>query len=123
MAYDHFDASRPDVAAGGATRVSEVGFARTNDVALADMLASMGWMDNFNVSIVAGTALAPTELRATNGSQIVKTAITYGSGVTAGLPTVIVLSKSTDTGATFSSIRTCTIAYDGSGNFVATTWS
>lgn len=123
MSYTHFDAARPDVAAGGATRTTEIGYARSNDVALADMLAAFAGMDNFNLSISAGTADVPTEMLATNGSQIVKMGFTYGAGVTADLVTVITLSKSTDTGSTYSSIRTCTIAYDGSGNFVSTTWS
>lgn len=123
MPYTHFDASRPNVAADGATRTTEIGYARSNDTALSDMLAAMGFMDNFNVTISAGTALVPAEILATNGTQIVKTAITYGAGVTAGLPTVIVLSKSVNSGGSYSSMRTCTLAYDGSGNFVSTTWS
>lgn len=123
MTYAAFTASRPDVAAGGATRSSEIGYARSNLTALADMLAAFAGMDNFNVTISAGTADVPTEVLATNGSQVVKVALTYGSGVTADLVTVVTLSKSTDSGSTYSSIRTCTITYDGSGDFVSTTWS
>jgi hypothetical protein len=123
MAYDPFDPARPDLAYGGATRSSEIAETRANLTALADMMASLGWMDNFNVTISAGPADAPTEILATNGSQIVKTNITYGAGVTAGLPTVIVEHKSTDTGATYDSIRTGTISYDGSANFVSLVWT
>ena len=123
MAYTPFNAARPDVAATGATRTSEIDFARSNDTALADMLASIGWMDNFNLSITGGTALVPTQILATNGTQRVKLDITYGSGVTAGLVTVIAVSKSINGGSSYSSVRTCTVAYDGSGNFLSTTWS
>ncbi len=121
MSYVHFDAATPDPSVG--SRTDNFIEARDNGVALADMLAALGWMDNFNFSITAGPADAPTQTLQTNGSQVVKTDITYGSGATAGLPTVIVLSKSTNSGSTYDSIRTCTISYDGSGNLTATTWS
>lgn len=123
MAYTHFTAARPDVAAGGATRTSEINYARSNDTALADMLTAFTGMRGFDVSITASTADGPTTVLATNSNQIVKKVITYGTGITAGLPVTIVYSKSVDTGATYDSIATCTIAYDGSGNFVSTTWS
>ena len=123
MAYTPFNPDRPDVAAVGATRLSEITHARNNLTALADMMAAFAAMDNFNLSISAGTADVPTEMLATNGSQIVKIGFTYGSGVTADLVTVITISKSINTGGSYDSVRTCTIAYDGSGNFVSTTWS
>lgn len=123
MSYTAFTAARPDVAAGGATRTSEIGYARSNDSALMDLLAQMSNGYWFNVSIAASTSDGPTDVRYTNGSQIVKKLITYGSGATAGLPVTVVLSKSTDSGATYSGIATITIAYSGSGDFVSTTWS
>lgn len=123
MSYTPFAADRPDVAAGGATRASEVAYMRSNLNALADMLASMGWMDLYDVEISAGTADVPAEMLMTNGTQVVKVGLTYGSGVTADLVEVITLSKSTDGGSTYNSIRTCTVTYDGSGNFVSTAWT
>lgn len=123
MAYPAFTAPRPDVAAGGATRSSEISYARSNDAALMDLLAQLGSGYFFNISITASTSDGPTIVLYTNSSQIVKKVITYGSGATAGLPVTVVLSKSTDTGSTYQSIATITYAYDGSGNFLTSTWS
>jgi hypothetical protein len=123
VSYDAFDPARPDLAFGGATRSSEIVETRANLTALADMIAALGAMDLFNTTIGAGPADAPTQILETNGAQIVKIDITYGAGVTAGLPTVIVYSKSTDTGATYSSIRTLTVSYDGAAAFVSAVWS
>lgn len=121
MAYVPFDPAVPDVSTD--TRKEAIDNARTNLTALADILASMGWMDEFDVTISAGTADVPTEILATNGVQVVKIGITYGSGATAGLPTVIVLSKSVNSGGAYDSVRTATISYDGSANFVSLVWT
>jgi len=121
MAYTAFNPALPDVAAG--TRTAEITAARTNLTALMDLLAQLGNGYFFNISITASTSDGPTTVLYTNGTQIVKKVITYGSGVTAGLPVTVVLSKSTDTGATYNSIATITYAYDGSGNFLTSTWS
>lgn len=123
MPYTHFQGDRPDIAVSGANRLSEIGFARSNEVALADMLASMGWMDMFNVTITGGTALVPTEIQSRNANQIVRTEIAYGTGALANLPITITLSKSLDSGATWLGMRTCSITYDGSGHFVSSDWS
>lgn len=121
MTYAAFDPAVPDVSTD--TRKEAIDNARNNLTALADLMASVGFMDNFNLTIDAGTADVPTRMLATNGTQVVKIEFTYGAGVTADLVTVITLSKSTNSGSSYDSMRTCTIAYDGSANFVSTTWS
>src|SRR4051794_40227552 len=78
--YDNFDAALPDLAAGTPhdTRLGAVNDTRVNLVALQDMMAAFAVMDNFDLAITASTADGPTQLTATNGTQVVKTDLTYG---------------------------------------------
>ena len=121
MAYVPFDPAVPDVSTD--TRKEAIDNARTNLTALADMMAALCGMQGFDLEITASSADGPTEVLATNGTQIVKKAITYGSGATAGLPVTIVYSKSTNGGSSYDSIATQTINYDGSGNFTDYSWA
>lgn len=124
MAYTAFNTARPDVAAGGATRTSEINYARSNDNALRDMLAAFAGAVGFNVSITAGTVLKPTTVLATNSNQVLKKVITYGAGVTADLPVTVVYSKSVGgVNGTYDSIATVTYSYDANGDFTGSTWS
>jgi len=123
MSYKIFEPSRPDVAASGATRTTEITYTRENLTALMDLLAQGGIGQGFDISIVSSTSDGPTDVRYTNSNQIVKKNITYGSGATAGLPVTVELYKSTDTGATFIYMAQVDYAYDGSGNFLTSTWS
>lgn len=126
MSYTLFDGSYPDVAASAPhdTRTAAFNDARNNLTALADMLAAIAGMQGFDVEIVTSSGDGPTEVTATNGLQVVKKEITYGtSGVTDGLPVTCDYSKSTDGGGTWDSIATQTFNYDGSGNFTDYAWS
>lgn len=123
MAYVQFDPARPDTGAVGATRQSEIKWARDNLTAIQDMLAAFAGMRGFNVTVTAGTLIKPTTILATNSTQVVRQVITYGSGVTADLPVTIVYSKSVNSGGAYDTIATNTITYDASGNFDHNTWS
>jgi hypothetical protein len=122
MTYALFDPAVPDVSTD--TRKEAIDNARHNLTALADMLAAFAGMQGFDVAIVTSTSDGPTEVTATNGTQIVKKVITYGtSGVTDGLPVTCDYSKSTNGGSSYDSIATQTFNYDGSGNFTDYAWS
>jgi len=70
------------------------------------------------------TAAAPQSLAYTKSTERVRAALTWGTtGGEAGSVTVAVYSYSSDSGATYSTIGTKTVTYDGSGNVTATTWS
>lgn len=126
MTYALFDPDYPDVAASAPhdTRTAAINDARNNLTALADMLAAFAGMQAFDLEIVTETADGPTEITLTNGLQVVKKVITYGtSGVTDGLPITCDYSKSLDGGSSWDSIATQTFNYDGSGNFTDYAWS
>lgn len=66
----------------------------------------------------------PQSLLYTKTTERVRAALTWGTaGGEAGNVTVAVYGYSSDSGATYSTIKTNTITYDGSGNVTATTWS
>lgn len=53
MAYTPFNPDRPDVAAVGATRLSEITHARNNLTALADMMAAFAAINTATASATA----------------------------------------------------------------------
>lgn len=73
---------------------------------------------------VNAAADQPRTLAYTKSTERIRAALTWGtSGGSLGNVTVAVYSYSSDSGATYSTIGTKTITYDGSGNVTATTWS
>lgn len=67
---------------------------------------------------------APRVMTWTKSTERIRAALTWGTtGGEAGNVTVAVYSYSSDSGATYSTIGTKTVTYDGSGNVVSTLWS
>jgi hypothetical protein len=120
MSYNHFDPDVPDVTAG--SRKDEIDATRYNLAALQDMLAGV-LMEGFDYAITAGTTDTPTQITFTKGTQVVKYDLTYGIGPTANLVTSFAVSKSTDSGSSYLSIKTCTITYDANQLVSSYAWS
>lgn len=67
----------------------------------------------------ANTATAPQTVTYTKSTERIKADITYSSG----RPSSVVYRYSSDSGATYSTIGTKSLTFDGSGYFTSSTWS
>jgi hypothetical protein len=121
MPYGYFDSSVPNPsqtvpAMGNSTN--------QNQLALRDMLASMGMVPGFNCSIGAGTTAQPTQFLYKSGVTWIKVDLTWTSGQVVKSAFYI----SYNSGAAYTPMTDAsgnyvmTIAYDGSGFFNGSTW-
>lgn len=121
MPYGYFDPSVPNPSQSPAAMGNSM---NQNQLALRDMLASMGVLPGFACSIGAGTTQQPTQFLYKSGTTWIKVDLTWTSGqVTKVAYYISYNSGSTYTGITDASGNyVMTIAYDGSGFFNGSTW-
>ena len=123
MPYVPFDDTVPDAATES---VAQMGTStRENLAAMRDAVAlgaMPGW--NYSKSNGSGTAEQPQYVLMTQGAEIVRQTLTWGTtGAEAGNVTQILAEYSSTSGASYDAIGTLTVAYDASGNVTTTTWS
>lgn len=121
MAYTLFNGALPNGASQTGAQFGQS--ARDNLNALRDAAILGGGFPGFNLAASGGTAAQPTQLLYSKGTERVRATLTWGTtGGEAGNVTVAVYAYAPDA-ATYSTIGTKTVTYDGSGNVTATTWS
>lgn len=119
MAYEAFDISSP---VATQTAVSAMDSTRKNLNALRDGVV-LGTFKAWNMSVGAPRS-QPTSVLFSKGDERLKMAINYGStGVTDGLPNIMVHTYSSNAASTYITVGTETITYDASGNVQAIAWS
>ena len=97
--------------------------ARHNINAIADAVL-MGALPGYAYSVQSGTNEQPTVVHHTNGNDIIRLEITWGSsGGADGNPTQIIYKVSDNGGTDWTTIKTQTISYDANGNVSSTSWS
>ena len=122
MAYTLFNGALPDGASQAGTAFGQS--TRDNLNALRDACVMAGSFTGWNETPSGGTESQPAQVLSSKGTERVKVAITWGTtGGEAGNPTVYVFSYSNDSGSTYSTIGTLTIAYTSNSYFNGSTWS
>ena len=120
MAYDFLDRSSPVITQTGTVFADK---ARHNINAIADAVL-MGALPGYAYSVQSGTNEQPTVVHHTNGNDIIRLEITWGSsGGADGNPTQIIYKVSDNGGTDWTTIKTQTISYDANGNVSSTSWS
>ncbi len=112
MAYVPFVSDKPDIADDGDIVINNT---RENLMALRDAVVA-GALVGWDMSKTGGAE--PSEILYSKGTERVKLTITWASGN----PTVIVYAYDGDSGASYDTIGTLTLAYS-SGELVTETWS
>lgn len=121
MAYALFDPTKPAAATQAGTAFGQSII--DNFKAIRDSVM-MGNFPGFNMSKTGGTAEQPGVILFTKGTEIVKGTLTWGTtGGEAGNVTVAVYAYSSNSGSSYDTIGTQTMAYDASGNLTTTTWT
>lgn len=121
MAYAPFDGTKPDPATQAGTAI--MNSIKDNERAIYDAI-NIGVLPGFNKSQSGGTAEQPATVLYTNGAEIMREQLTWGTtGGEAGNVTVAVFSKSVNSGTSYDTIKTITLTYDASGNNVSTAWT
>ena len=126
MTYTAFDPALPDASSQNGTQFAQA--TRDNMKALRDASIMGGGFFGWPCAISGGTAERPTTFvygtTPLNGVERVKAVVTWGtSGGEDGNPTQVVYSYSSDSGSSYSTIKTKTITYDSAANVTATSWS
>lgn len=121
MAYTPFDASVPDASTEDLTDMGQS--TRHNLKAIRDAVVA-GNLAGWNLTPAGGTAEQPATLTYAKGTERVRGSLTWGSsGGADGNVTQAVWEYSSNSGGSYDTIGTVTIAYDTSGNVTSTTWS
>lgn len=121
MPYTQFDYTTPNPATQGIVAYSTS--IRTNLAAIRD-IALTGAAPGWNYSWSGGTADKPTYMIWSKGVERVRVTCTWGTtgGATDNL-TVGVFAYSSNSGTSYDTIGTETLAYDANSNLTSTTWS
>lgn len=116
MAYMQYDPDLPNGAHSGPTVIDEI---KDNLLAVRDAAIMGGGFFGWAMTASGGTAAEPVYFTYAKGTERVRATLTWSSGsVTAAL-----YEYSSTGGASYNTIGTKTINYDGSGNVTGTTWS
>lgn len=122
MTYTAFDPLKPDASTQNGTQFAQS--TRDNLRTIRDAVIMGGGFYGWNMAAAGGTAEQPATITYSKGTERVRATLTWGStGGEAGNVTVAVYAYSSNSGTDYDTIGTNTIAYDGSGNVTATTWS
>lgn len=121
--YKKFDRNKPNGAVDdGAATLTGI---NENEQALLDAVAG-GIAVDWNLSILSpGPEPADVTIAdADDANHVQKLTITWGtSGGASGNPVTVVQQRSYDGGSTWTDPKTCTIAWNASGDPVSATWS
>lgn len=121
MAYTGLDLTKPDGATQNGTQVLQS--VRDNQRALRDMIVS-GFAAGWGMTPSGGTAEQPAQVLYNNGPERLRAALTWGStGGEAGNVTQAVYAYSSNSGGSYDTVGTLSIAYDTAGYVTGTTWS
>lgn len=112
MVYTAFLPDTPVIADDGDVVINNT---RENLMALRDAVVA-GALKDWDMSKTGGAE--PTEILYSKGTERIRLTITWASGN----PTVIVYAYDADSGASYDTIGTLTLAYT-SGELVSETWS
>ena len=124
MAYDFFDKDKPDPSVDNGTNAATN--IKKNQQALRDCIivgTFFNWSMTPRNSIDTGPPTDPTKpplIKYVNGDEIIKSVLTWNAS---GSVTKVVYSYSSDSGQTYTTIKTKNITYDTNGNVTGTTWS
>ena len=118
MTYTAFNGALPNGSSQTGTQFGQS--ARDNLNALRDACIMGGGFYGWNMAATGGTAAQPALLTYSSGTERLKAALTWDGN---GNVSVAVYSYSSDSGGSYSTIKTKTITYDGSQNVTATTWA
>lgn len=121
MAYTHFDDDDP---VGTSTGPSVVATIEANLQALRDMIAALGGMPRWQMSVTAGTGSAAYpqyryQTSTTDSNKKIRAEYTYSSNKV----TAIAYDYTENNWTNTHRIGTRTITYDGSNNVTGTSWS
>ena len=121
MPYTQFDPAKPDAGTQNITQFATS--VRANLAAIRD-IAALGAAPGWNYSWSGGTAEKPSVMLWSKGTERLRATCTWGTtgGATDNL-TVAVFAYSANSGSTYDTIGTQTIAFDASGSVTSTTWS
>ena len=120
MTYAAFDSSKPTTSQTRQAQNDSIG---ANLRAARDM-AIIGEAKGYNYSVSGGTADQPAITYRKNGAEWLRATLTWGTtGGEAGNVTTAVYAYSADSGSTWDTIGTLTLAYDSNANLTSTTWS
>lgn len=115
MAYNHFDHSKPDGNADGATTINEL---RINQSALRDAIVA-GAIAGWDMTPSGSNASQPDTITYASGVERIRCTLTWNEGAV----TVAVWDYSPDSGTNWDNIGTENITYDSDGNVISITWS
>ena len=121
MAYTQFNPATPDAATQNISQFAAS--VRANLAAIRD-IAALGAAPGWNYSWSGGTAEKPSIMLWSKGTERLRATCTWGTtGGAADNLTVAVFAYSANSGTTYDTIGTQTIAYDTAANVTSTTWS
>lgn len=121
MAYTLFDPAVPDAATDNGLAFCDN--TRLNLKAVRDAVIA-GTFFGWNFAKSGGTAEEPGTITYTKGTEIVRGVLTWGTtGGADGNVSQAVYSYSANSGTSYDTIGTVTMAYDVDGNVTSTTWS
>ena len=91
---------------------------------LAHNMIYTGIRDGWNMSKSGGTAEQPADIIYAKGTERLKCSLTWGTvGGADGNVTQTIYSYSSNSGSTYATLKTVTLAYDSNGNLTSSTWS
>lgn len=121
MAYAALDVTKPDAVSQNVTQAFQS--IRDNLRANRDMVI-LGEAFGWPMTPSGGSADQPAVITYALGTERLRATLTYGTtGGADGNVTQAVYAYSSNSGASYDTIKTETISYDASGNVTGTSWS